>query len=218
MNGLPLFDFLRNFKKNFMKKVFFLLFAIVSLGLVAFMKKDGLQIGDAVPLPVLKIKDISGMEISFTEAKKENGLLVMFSCNTCPVVIKNQERTKEICAFALKNKIGVVLLNSNEDKRNSDDSYEAMQQYAKNQSYSWYYAVDQNSTIADAFGANRTPECYLFNKELKLAYHGAIDDNAMEPENVTRKHLQIAIAELVANTDITQKTSRSVGCTIKRKS
>jgi hypothetical protein len=96
-------------------------------------------------------------------------------------------------------------------------SYDAMKTYAKAQNYKWYYAVDKNNEIADAFGANRTPECFLFNKELKLVYHGAIDDNPSDADNVKRKHLQEAINEMAAEKEISFKESRSVGCSIKRK-
>ncbi len=52
--------------------------------------------------------------------------------------------------------------------------------------------------MADAFGATRTPEVFLFDKSGKLVYHGAIDDNANDPDKVTRKHANIAIDEMVA--------------------
>ena len=70
--------------------------------------------------------------------------------------------------------------------------------------------------LADAFGANRTPECYLFDKDLKLVYHGAIDNNPADAGNVSRKHLQIAIDEMATGKDVAIKESKSVGCTIKR--
>ena len=99
------------------------------------------------------------------------------------------------------NEIGVILLNSNEATRDDGDSYEDMKDYAKRQGYNFNYVLDNNSTMADAFGANRTPEVFLFNKEGKLVYHGAIDDNANGPDQVTRKHALIAIDELVAGKD-----------------
>jgi thioredoxin-related protein len=151
------------------------------------------------------------------DAQRKNGLLVMFTCNTCPYVVKNQARTKAIYKYALQNNIGVILLNSNEGNRTGEDSFGAMQQYAKDQKYDCYYVVDKNNEIADAFGANRTPENFLFNKDLKLVYHGAIDDSPADALNVKRQHLKEAMNELVAGKNITIKESRSVGCTIKRK-
>jgi thioredoxin-related protein len=196
-------------------KKFLMPLSLLAFGLLSFVPVTELPIGADMPKADVKMKDISGKEVSLKEAKKKNGLLVMFSCNTCPYVVKNQQRTKEVSEYALKNDIGVVLVNSNEGQRKSDDSFDAMKQYAKDQSYNWYYVVDEKSEVADAFGANRTPENFLFNKEGKLVYHGAIDDNPQE-EGVTRKHLKEAIDEVLKGKDVSVKTSRSVGCTIKR--
>ena len=200
-----------------MKKIFLLLLAFASITVMAFSISGILPIGSTMPKADVKLKDISGVEISIKEVTKQNGVLVMFSCNTCPYVIKNQQRTVEIAAYAQKNNVGIIILNSNEGLRNDDDSYAAMKTYAKQQNYNWNYVVDKNNEIADAFGAKRTPECFLFNKDLKLVYHGAIDDNPTDAGNVKRYHLKEAINELTAGKDISVKESRSVGCGIKRK-
>lgn len=199
-----------------MKKILTSFSLLAAFSLLAFNNISELPIGADMPKADVKLKDISGKEITLKDAKKANGLLVMFSCNTCPYVVKNQQRTKDICEYALKNNIGVVLVNSNEAQRDNDDSYEAMKKYAAAQGYNWYYAVDKNSELADAFGANRTPESFLFNKQDKLIYHGAIDDNPSDGNNVTRKHLHEAIGEMLNGKDVSVKTSRSVGCGIKR--
>lgn len=179
---------------------------------------DPLPIGSPIPSADVKMKDISGKEVSFKDAQKKNGLLVMFSCNTCPVVKRYQSRSNEVCKYAMDKEIGVILLNPNEAYRDNGDSYEDMKEYGKKNGYTWHYVLDNNSVMADAFGANRTPEIFLFNKEGKLVYHGAIDDNSAGPDQVTRKHAIVAIEEMVAGKEITQKETRSVGCTIKRKS
>jgi len=220
MNGNQTIVYFTNLKskikKMIMKKVSILLALGVLATAVAFKTSDILPLGSAMPKAEVKMKDVSGKEVSMKDALKDKGVLVMFSCNTCPFVIKNQQRTIAISEYAQKMNVGVILLNSNEAQRSDDDSYDAMKTYAKAQQYKWNYVVDKNNEIADAFGANRTPECFLFNKELKLVYHGAIDDNPTDPSAVKRQHLKEAIDELVAGKDISVKESRSVGCTIKR--
>jgi hypothetical protein len=200
-----------------MKKI---LFAALPLAAIAFMAlrpvADPLPIGSNIPSMETKMKDISGKEISFKEAMKENGLMVMFSCNTCPVVHKYESRTLESCKKALDNKIGVILLNSNEAYREKGDSYEDMKEYAGKLGYSWNYVVDKNSVMADAFGATRTPEIFLFDKQGKLVYHGAIDDNSNGADEVTRKHLAIAIDEMTGGKQVSTTKTKSVGCSIKR--
>jgi peroxiredoxin len=200
-----------------MKNIILLPATIALFTVMAFTVMEVLPIGSDMPKADVKLQDISGTSVSIKEVKKQNGVLVMFSCNTCPYVIKNQQRTIDIATFAQKNNAGVIIINSNEGQRSDDDSYDAMKTYAKEQNYKWNYVVDKNNELADAFGANRTPECFLFNSNLKLVYHGAIDDNPGDAGNVKRKHLQEAINEMVAGKEISFKQSRSVGCAIKRK-
>ncbi|HMU46948.1 MAG TPA: thioredoxin family protein [Chitinophagaceae bacterium] len=200
-----------------MKKILYSAFPVVAIAIMTLAPaSDPLPIGSPIPNPELKMKNMSGSMVSLAEAKKSGGLLVMFSCNTCPYVIKNQSRTKEVCEYALNNNIGVALLNSNEANRDNQDSYSAMQDYASEQGYNWNYLVDVNSVMADAFGASRTPECFLFDAGGKLVYHGAIDDNPSNAGNVSRKHLKMAIDEMKAGNEVSIKESRSVGCSIKR--
>ena len=200
-----------------MKKIFLTAFPVILIAIFAFKTQtDPLPIGASLPSPDKKMKDISGKEISFKDAMNKNGLLVMFSCNTCPVVHSYQSRTIESCKYAQGKQIGVILLNSNEAYRSNGDAYDDMKDYSKEQSYNWTYVVDDHSTMADAFGARRTPECFLFNAAGKLVYHGAIDDNPNGASEVTRKHLIVAMDEMLAGKDISVKTTRSVGCNIKR--
>ena len=201
------------------KNIIVLSSAILFVAVLAAFKVTGiaLPIGSALPKGDITMKDIRNEDISMKDAVRKNGLLVMFTCNTCPYVVKNQDRTRAICKYALQNNIGVILLNSNEGDREGGNSLAAMQQYAKTQKYDWYYVVDKNNEIADAFGAGRTPENFLFDKNSKLVYHGAIDDNPADAGNVTRQHLKEAINDLLAGKDIAVKESRSVGCSIKRK-
>jgi hypothetical protein len=65
-----------------MKKVALLLFGAIII--MAAGNKNSLNIGDSAPLQKEKMKDISGKQMSLADAKSENGLLVIFSCNTCP--------------------------------------------------------------------------------------------------------------------------------------
>jgi thioredoxin-related protein len=199
-----------------MKKILFTAFPIAVLSIALNTSIEPLPLGAPIPNTEIKMKDVSGKTVSLKDAKTDKGLLVMFSCNTCPYVVKNQSRTKEVCNYAGENGIGVAIINSNEANRGSADSYDAMKEYAKNQGYNWLYLVDEKSAIADAFGANRTPECFLFDNSGKLVYHGAIDDNPSDADAVERKHLISAMDEMKNGKEVSVKKSKSVGCGIKR--
>ena len=213
-------SFLSNFilpsKFDRMKPVICLLL-IALTGLAFIPNADPLPIGSSIPAAAVKMKDVSGKIISLNDVKTNQGLLVMFSCNTCPYVIKNQERTKQTGDYLRQKGIGFVILNSNEGNRSNDESYKAMQHYASAQDYQWPYAVDSNNELADAFGASRTPEVYLFDGKGKLVYRGAMDDSPADPSKISRQHLKLAIDEMLAGKPVSVAESRSVGCGIKRK-
>lgn len=197
-----------------------LLLSVAILASFAFsFQRSVLPLGSDIPKADIKMKTVEGAITTLQEAKTANGLLVMFTCNTCPYVIKNQARTKEICSFAQTIQIGVILLNSNEGNRPANgETYKDMQVYAKGQDFNWPYAVDSDNMLADAFGATRTPECFLFDANGKLVYHGAIDDSPADISQVSRHHLKEAITEMKYGKNISVKESRSIGCSIRRKS
>ena len=199
-----------------MKKIMMLFIAATVIATTAFTVSNILPIGSTLPKADLKMMDVSGKLVSMKDVIKEKGVMVMFSCNTCPYVVKNQKRTLNISNFAQKMGFGVIVLNSNEAQRGDDDSFNEMKSYAKQQGYSWNYVVDKNNEVADAFGANRTPECFLFDKNLKLVYHGAIDDNPSDEGAVKQQHLRNAIELTAAGKEVVIKETRSVGCSIKR--
>ena len=90
-----------------------------------------------------------------------------------------------------------------------------MVSYYKDQKLKCAYTVDAKSQLADAFGATRTPQVFLFNSK-GLIYKGAIDDNVKEASEVKDPYLKNALAALLKNsTPVTQET-KSIGCTIKR--
>jgi len=201
-----------------MKRILlFSLLGLITGKIIAQKNIQSLPVGTKAPMVDVKMKDVSDKMVSIKDAMMDNGVLVMFSCNTCPYVIKNQDRTKSIANYALQNKLGVIILNSNEAQRNADDSFDAMKKYAKSQGYNYHYVVDANASVADAFGATRTPEIFLINKEGTIVYKGAIDDSPADATQVKTIFLKEAINEVVAGKPITVKESKSIGCTIKRK-
>jgi hypothetical protein len=194
---------------------------LLSVCLLAFTGNDPitpLPIGSSLPMPEHKVRDVSGKEIDLKSSVAENGLLVVFSCNTCPYVVKNERRINQLIGVTKNNNVGMIILNSNEAYRNGDDSYGAMQEYAILKKITCFYAVDETNILADAFGATRTPECFLFDKNLKLVYHGAIDDNVNDEAGVKRKHVEVAMKEMMKDEVVSMPETKSIGCGIKRKS
>lgn len=177
-----------------------------------------IDLGTAIPNADSKMENVSdGKKVSLNDSKKANGLLVIFSCNTCPYVIAQEGRILDVQRKADRMQIGVVMINSNEDKRSSEDSKDAMKDYAAKQKYSAAYLVDSMSVMADAFGATRTPECFLFDKDGKLVYRGSIDDSPRDEKAVKNNYLVDAMTAVSKGKAVSVGTSVSSGCTIKRK-
>ncbi len=191
--------------------------ALVAMSFVA-VEITPIDLGTTLPLADRKMENASdGKLVSLNDAKKNNGLLVIFSCNTCPYVIAQESRITDMQNKAGRMQIGVIIINSNEDKRSSDDSKDAMKNYASKQKYTAPYVIDSMSMMADAFGATRTPECFLFDKDGKLVYRGSIDDSPKDEKAVKNNYLLDAMTAVSKGNAVTVGTSVSSGCTIKRR-
>lgn len=204
-------------------KIWFLLTTLPFL-LFGFMQGDGslpgngpLRLGSVIPKANVKLENCGGAWVNLRDAGREKGLLVIFSCNTCPTVVANHKRITNIGEYAVRNKIGMVVLNSNEANRDGSDSKQAMMTYALQLGYKWVYLIDKNSQIADAFGATHTPEAFLFNKLGKLVYHGAIDDSPHDENNIAINYLSDAIRQTAEGKDVKIKETEIGGCLIRRK-
>lgn len=176
-----------------------------------------LAIGDAAPKTDIKMKNTDGRSFSLDDVKQANGLCVVFSCNTCPYVIGWENRYNDLAAFCKKNSVGFILVNSNEAQRASADSHAAMLAHAKEIGYGDYpYVVDTDHVLADAFGATKTPDVFLFNAKMELAYKGAIDDNMKDAKAVKQTYLTDAVSNMVAGKPCDPAETKALGCSIKR--
>lgn len=186
-------------------------------------KSEILAIGASAPQADLKMTDVSGKSLNLNEIKKEKGLLVIFSCNTCPFVVGNGSKSEGwegrypgLAEAAEKNNIGFVLVNSNEAKRDAGDNLDDMKKHYREKGYKGYYVLDKNHVLADAFGALTTPHVFLFDKDMKLVYKGAIDDAVDSPSAVKEAWLTNAIRAMAAGKAIEPNSTRQMGCSIKR--
>jgi glutathione peroxidase-family protein len=189
--------------------------SIILIGCLTILSAKELDLGSILPLGDIKMADISGKDISLNDAKGKNGLLVIFSCNTCPWVIAWEDRYVELAETYKDKGVGIVAINSNEKQFETVDSMEEMQAHAKEQGYNFYYTMDNGSKLASEFGATRTPHIYLFDKKDKLVYRGAIDDNARKPDKVENTYLADAIDNMLAGSAIDPAATKALGCAIK---
>lgn len=175
----------------------------------------GLQLGDQAPAATTKMVNYDGKELSIADVKGAQGTLVVFSCNGCPFAKAWESRIVELGNAYQKKGIGAIMINSNEGNRPGGDSAEAIAKRAKASGFGFPYAVDAGAAVAKAFGARVTPEVYLFDKTGKLVYHGTIDDNSKDPNQVGKHHLKEALEAVIGGKEVATKETKAIGCGIK---
>lgn len=209
------------------KSFFLVLFLIPTLFFVTTSydkgKSKDLKIGKKMPLSNRVMSDVDDENYALHDLFEKNGLVVVFSCNTCPFVVGNnnfegwEKQYNELHQVAIDNNLGFVLVNSNEAKRDGDDSKAEMKKHHIDQGYSMKYLVDENSEIANAFGAKTTPHVFVFDSEAKLYYRGAIDNSVESNATENRPYLIEAIEGIAKNLELEDATTPPRGCSIKRK-
>lgn len=198
-----------------MKKVFVLMLAMVT-GFAFAHASGNLGIGDKAVHTDVKMNDISGKKYSIDDVKGENGVLVLFSSNTCPFVQKWSDRYVETKRWADQHKVGMIVLNSNCETRDKGESMDDMKKFAANNSFIFPYVIDGGSKVANAYVAQTTPHAFLFDKEMKLVYKGAIDDNYDDASKVKNAYLKNAIEAMAKGQKVEVAETKPVGCSIKR--
>lgn len=186
-------------------------------GVLAIAGGNQLALGEKATHTDVKMTGIAGEPVSLDDLKMENGIVVIFSCNTCPFVLAWEDRYNEIYSWAKDHNVGMAMLNSNYQKRSGDDSLEAMKEHAAEKGYSFPYLIDKESLLANAYGGQTTPHVFVFDKDFNLVYKGAIDDNFKNASEVKEPYLKDAISSLAKGEKIAVAETKPTGCSIKRK-
>ena len=174
-----------------------------------------LAVGTTMPGVTEHMKSTDGRDLTLAQVKGEKGTLIIFSCNHCPWAQKWEERIVAIGNDYSKQGIGVAVVNSNDPSVFPDDSFENMRARAKERGMAYPYLYDATSDVARAFGAEHTPEAFLFDPAGHLVYHGTIDDNANDPSAVTQHYLKDALDALLGGREIAVKETKALGCGIR---
>ncbi len=194
-----------------MKKPFGLLVSLVIL-MAATPVKKGYEVGDTATN--IKLKNVDGRMVSLTDYKDAKGYIIIFDCNTCPYSKAYNERIGALHEKYNSKGFPVITINANEG---SGDSFDEMVRVSKKKNYKFPYLFDETQEVAKAYGATNTPHGYILTKELKVAYIGAIDDNARNANDVTKRFVEDAVDALLAGKPVPITKTKAIGCGIKWK-
>lgn len=199
-----------------MKRALFIIaFAII---LVAAKAEGPYVPGDYVS--DFKLKDVNGNLVSLSQFEGAKGFIVVFSCNTCPVVKKYEDRIIGLNEEFSKKGFPVVAINSNDKTVSPGDSYEEMKKLSASKGYKFEYLYDETQDVAKRFGATNTPHVYVLSKndgKLLVEYVGAIDNNADNGDSADKKYVAETVNDLLNGVKPEVTATKAIGCTIKWK-
>lgn len=145
---------------------------------------------------------------------KQDFLVVCITCNHCPFAADYDER---LVAFASKyaaakdSKVGFIAINVN---TGDEEKLDKMQARARDKKFNFPYLQDESQRLGKALNAHVTPEFYVFDKDRKLVYWGAMDDS-LDPTNVKNRYLENAVDALLAGKAVPVPMTKARGCSIE---
>lgn len=184
---------------------------------MAFTESTMLPLGTKAPDFILP-DTVSGNEISLDDIKSDKATLVMFLCNHCPYVIHVNEEIVRIVNDYKPKGVGFVGISSNDVVNYPQDGPDKMKIHAQETGYDFPYLYDESQEVAKAYDAACTPDFYIFDGDMKLAYRGRIDGS--RPKNdlpLTGEDLRTALDAVLSGNPVTEKQYPSGGCNIKWK-
>jgi len=184
----------------------------------AVIKKDrkGYEIGDEAG--DFYLRNVDNAMISLKDFKEAKGFVIVFTCNTCPFSIANEDRLIAIDTKYKELGYPVIAINPNDPHIKPGDSFKAMQQRAMNKGFTFPYLLDDGQEVHPKYGATKTPHVYVLQrvKEKNIVkYIGAIDNSSRDAKAVTEKYLENALDEIVSGKEVSLKETKAIGCAIK---
>ncbi len=169
------------------------------------------------PAPAFTLKDVvSGDTLSLDTFADKKGLLVMFICQHCPFVKHVEDELGRIGQDYLPQGMGILAISANSIETHPQDDPDHMRQQVKRAKFSFPYAYDATQEVAKSYTAACTPDFFLFDGDLKLAYRGQLD--AARPGNeqpVNGADLRAALDQVIAGEALPPEQKPSIGCNIK---
>lgn len=169
--------------------------------------------------PEFEIMDtLSGKMMSLGDLKGEKGTVIYFICNHCPFVLHVNSELIRVAHDYMKSGIGFVAISSNDVENYPDDAPHLMEKVAKELGYPFPYLYDESQEVARAYDAACTPDIYLFDANLRLAYRGQLDGS--RPGNdipLNGEDLRSALDAVVQGLPVPGDQKPSLGCNIKWK-
>lgn len=193
--------------------------SLIAILIMGFSEKNNLSsysINDSVD--DFSLPNTEGTQVSLSDFSEEKGVIVIFTCNTCPYAVAYEDRINDLHAKYASKGYPVLAINPNDPSVQPGDSLEEMKKRKSEKSFQFNYLLDVDQKVYPQFGATKTPHVFLLqntDNKPQLKYIGAIDDNYKNASQVKEKFLENAIESLENNQQINPQETKAIGCTIK---
>ncbi|MEG1228423.1 MAG: thioredoxin family protein, partial [Flavobacterium sp.] len=197
-----------------MKKIILLLMLAFS-AFLAQAQTTTLKAGDTAP--DFKLKNVDNKDVSFASFPKAKGYIVVFTCNTCPYAVGYEQRIIDLDKKFKPQGYPVIAINPNDPEASKADTFDKMQDLAKEKKYPFPYLLDPGQKITDEYGAKRTPHIFIVSKTAKgnvVEYVGAIDNDPEGTKADKVKYAEDVIAALKSNQKPAVTQTKEIGCTV----
>lgn len=176
----------------------------------------GYTIGDRAE--DFSLKNVDGKMVSLSDFKEARGFILVFTCNSCPVSVANEDRIIALDRKYKSRGYPVIAINPNNPETSPGDSYEKMKVRAREKGFTFPYLLDEGQKIYPKYGASRTPHAFVLQKEDEdfiVRYIGSIDNSARSPGAVTTRYVENAVEALLEGQSIEVASTKAIGCGIK---
>ena len=172
-----------------------------------------LSIGDAGPAWE-NLPGTDGKYHSLKDLEKATAVVVVFTCNHCPVAVAYEDRFIAFAKEYEEKDVEFVAINVNNVEA---DKLPAMKERAAEKGFNFPYLYDESQESGRNYGAQVTPHLYVLDGERKLAYVGAFDDN-QDSSRVKENYLKDAVDAILAGKPVKSPETRAKGCGIQYES
>jgi peroxiredoxin len=185
---------------------------VILVGVFVFFFQSGtaasIEVGKKAP--TFSLKDVNGKEHSLDDYLAKKYTVVMFIATQCPVSNAYNERMAKLHSDYAAKDIAFVGINSNKQ-----ENVEEIKLHAADHGFGFDVLKDWNNVVADAYGAQFTPEVFILDSKAAVVYHGRIDDSK-SPAAVKTQDVRETLDALLAGKAVPRPETKAFGCTIKR--
>ena len=184
---------------------------------MTFTESNMLLIGTKAPS--FNLPDtVSGQVLSLNDLQSDTATVIMFLCNHCPYVLHVNEGIVALAHDYQPKGVTFIGISSNDAVNYPQDGPEKMKILAATEGYTFPYLYDETQEVAKVYDAACTPDFYVFDGNMQLAYRGRIDGS--RPGNqlpVTGEDLRAILDSILRGDEIPSQQFSSGGCNIKWK-